>query len=460
MTQYLLLDFGTSRIKSAIVELDTGEFSHIASRSAPAAESDTGEIPLDVLQSEFSEICHDYYETLGIKFSGIMLSCQMHGLAVLTEDYRPVSGYITWRDERSLTLLDGESSWSLFNRHFGGKFKEISGMKPRPGFPVFNLLHMARLGNLPRQVAVVSLAEVLCLCSRDFAGVTHPTMVAGLGLYDIVRQKPAADILAFIADQSGVRVRLPEAVDENCRAGYWHTGTGGKIPIYVGVGDHQCTVLGAGNLPERTLSINMGTGSQVAAINSAVMNAEVEQRPYFGRGMLSTITHIPAGRALETFVGFLNSTASRVAEPGDTFWQLLASIDPDAILRETLELELGIFGSAWRYNGGGVIRNIDEENLTPERYLAGLLKSLCLQYKAAAECIDPQAKLRKCVLSGGIPQKLPQLSILLSEVLQRKIMPGSGMDESLVGLRTLALVADGRARDYRMAQDVYKNCMT
>jgi len=457
MTQYLLLDFGTSRVKSAIVDLDTGEISHIVSRSAPATPDETGAIPISLLQAQFDSICREYLEIKGIPFSGIMLSCQMHGFAVLTEDYRPVSGYITWRDERSLTMINGESAWNLFNQNFGARFRQISGMKPRPGFPVFNLLHMARQGSLPKRSLVASLAEVLCLGSGDFAGVTHPTMVAGLGLYDIERQRESTDILDFIADESGVRVVLPAVVDERCCAGYWHNQTGDKIPIYVGVGDHQCTVLGAENLPAQTLSINMGTGSQVAAIDFAATSEQVEQRPYFGNGMLSTITHIPAGRALETYVGFLADVANVVADPKDAFWKMLAEVKPAAILQETLTMELGIFSSAWGYQGGGAIRNINEGVLTPQRYLAALLQGLCRQYQTAAQFIDPQGKLTQCVLSGGIPQKLPHLLIVLAELLQREIRQSGTMDESLIGLRTLALVADGRASDYRAAQNLHKN---
>jgi sugar (pentulose or hexulose) kinase len=460
MTQFLLVDFGTTRVKSAIADLETGQISHIASRpacSTPAVEHDNGEIPIRQFQDQFASLCREYYIEQGISFTGIMLSCQMHGFSVLTADYEPASGYITWKDERSSMPIAGKTSWDLFNQHFGTRFRPITGMNPRPGFPVFNLLHMARQGTLPRDSTVVSLAEVLCLVSNDYTGLIHPTMLAGLGIYDIEKHKIAADFLQFIADETGCVIHCSSSADETKCGGFWHSPIGKKIPIYVGVGDHQCTVLGAGNIPGETLSINLGTGSQVAAIDFPHASAgQVEKRPYFGESILTTITHIPAGRALTEYIGFLEDVSRIVGNPGDVFWELLAKTDVKAALESELEFDLGIFSSCWRYSNGGGIRNINESKFTLTNYFSGLLGSFCRQYQDVAQCIDPSRALTKCILSGGIPQKLPQIAEILSVQLGREVVRTEAIDEALIGLRTLALVASGRSVDYKQASKLFR----
>jgi sugar (pentulose or hexulose) kinase len=459
LTQFLVVDFGTTRVKSAIADLETGQISHIASQpacSTPAIEHDNGEIPIRQFQDQFASLCRDYYIEQGISFTGIMLSCQMHGFSVLTADYKPASGYITWKDERSGIPIAGITSWDLFNQNFGADFRSVTGMNPRRGFPVFNVLHMARQGALPKDALVVSLAEILCLVSNDYTGLIHPTMLAGLGIYDIEKQAIATDFLQFIADETGCAIRCSSSADETKCGGYWHSPVGGKIPIYVGVGDHQCTVLGAGNIPGETLSINLGTGSQVAAIDFPHAAAgQVEQRPYFGESGLTTITHIPAGRALSEYIGFLEDVAKVAGNPGDVFWTLLAKTEAKAALESELEFDLGIFSSCWRYSGGGGIKNINESKFTLTNYFSGLLGSFCRQYQDAAQSIDPSGALTSCILSGGIPQKLPQLAEILSVRLGREVVRTEAIDEALIGLRTLALVASGRSADYKQASNVF-----
>ena len=46
------------------------------------------------------------------------------------------------------------------------------------------------------------------------------------------------------------------------------------------------------------VSLNLGTGSQLAILDRALDDDAVERRPYFDGAMLQAITHIPAGRAL------------------------------------------------------------------------------------------------------------------------------------------------------------------
>ena len=147
MTPYLLIDFGTTSTKAAAVDLDTGTFSpprsfpSVAILPAPAGHS---EVSLEGIGARFEEICRYYRDAVGLALAGIVLCSEMHGFAVLDERNRPLTPYIGWRDERSLEPVDGVSTFDLVIGRLGSSFKAITGMNPRPGFPLLNLIHLGR----------------------------------------------------------------------------------------------------------------------------------------------------------------------------------------------------------------------------------------------------------------------------------------------------------------------------
>ncbi len=156
MRPYLLIDFGTTSTKSTLVDLDTGVFSHLLRYSAiPPQSGPPGhhEVSLDAIRSRFDEICGHYCD-LSPNLAGVILCSEMHGFAVLDSDTRrPLTPYISWLDARALD----SDTFSLVSQRLGDRFRDITGMRPRPGFPLLNLTHLARTANLPASAQRVDL---------------------------------------------------------------------------------------------------------------------------------------------------------------------------------------------------------------------------------------------------------------------------------------------------------------
>lgn len=450
MTPYLLIDFGTTSTKSVLADLDSGAFSHLQRHAAlPRLDGPPGHyaVSLEAIAQRFGRICTDYADIA--PYRGIVLCSEMHGFALLDNSGRPLTPYIGWLDGRSLEEVDGQSSFDLLTSALGERFKALTGMRPRPGFPLLNLVHLARTSELPTQVRVLSLPDWLAFSAGDDQTKAHPTMLAGMAFYDVHDRCPAAELIDLVQDLGGPRCSLNDPAPEDCPAGYW-THDGRRVPIYVGVGDHQCSVLGAGNAPRASLSINLGTGSQVALIDQRVDHPQIETRPFFGDSFLQAISHIPAGRVLNEFIGFLHEV-----HPDRDFWALLGRLDEKAILEAPLDFDLSLFEGARNYRGGGAITGLNEGNWTLHNYLASLLKAFGRQYIEVLDVFDPDRRVPRCILSGGIAQKLPALHTLLAQQSGYKVLPATPLDESLLGLRTLALVADGRAAGYVEAQEIF-----
>ena len=170
--------------------------------------------------------------------------------------------------------------------------------------------------------------------------------------------------------------------------------------------------------------------------------------------MLTAVTHIPAGRALNEFIGFLEDIAHFAGTTGD-FWQALGSVKPQQISQAHLQMDLSVFEGARGWRNGGSIAGITEGSLTVQSYLAGVLGAFVQQYVDVLAELDPQTQLRRLILSGGIARQLPQLQQILAELTSYSTTPAADLDESLLGLRALALRAAGRAATVADAWDLF-----
>jgi xylulokinase len=279
-------------------------------------------------------------------------------------------------------------------------------------------------------------------------------MLAGLGLYDLEAGRASGELLALVRDLTGRTVRIGAPAEAAAVAGVWrHAGR--HIPLHVGIGDHQATLLGAGITAPDCLSLNLGTGSQLAVLDRPADDDAVERRPYFDGGMLRTITHIPGGRALAAFLGLLEDAARACGVAAPDFWPRLAALDAADVAAATLDVDLAVFQGAWGYRDGGRLGRIEEGGLTSRNYLASILRAFVEQYARLAPRLDPRRELGRLVVSGGLGRRLPALPGLLAAATGYAVTPPTAVDESLLGLRALALVAAGRAETARAAQAVF-----
>ncbi len=455
MSSYLLIDFGASRVKSALLDVEKGSFSSFKDNepvSGTSKEKEFFEVDASLLSKQFKDICSYYCRKKKIK--GILLSSQMHGFIALDEKGRRLTEYISWKDERSLQAISGVSSFSFALGLLGNDFKAITGMTPRPGLPFFNLIHLGRQKLLKGRCRIITLPQWLQIdcCSGD--GTVHSTMIAGLGFYDVKNAETSEKLVKFVKEYAGIDCYF-DTVSKECEVtGYFPSGSE-RIPVYAAVGDHQCAVLGAGNIPQKTISVNIGTGSQVSMIDPEFI-PESDFRPFFEGSLLYTITHIPAGRALLVYMGFLNDLAEKAGSKND-FWKKFSRVTLKEAVDSSLDIDLALFKSAWGYDSGGRITGISERNFTVSNYIASLLRCLAQQYARAIKQIDPKETAESVILSGGVARKSPLIADLLKHFLKRSVRGAAKEEETFLGLNVLALLAEKKGRTISEAMKVLKN---
>jgi xylulokinase len=453
--RYLGIDFGTSSTKSALIDVETGALTGVRHHPAiPASPAPPGrfEVPLEAIRDRFHALCRSYADAGDAPLAGIVLCSEMHGFALVDDAGRPRSAYVGWRDERSAQPIAGVDSVTLVTRALGDRFRAITGMRPRPGLPLMNLVHLLREEPaLPDGLHVVSLPDWLARAGGAATGLGHPTMLAGMALHEVETGRASDELRAVVRELTGRMVRLGAPADASAVAGAWRHG-GRTVPLHVGAGDHQTTLLGAGVIGPDCVSLNLGTGSQLAVLDRPSADGAVECRPYFDGGMLHAITHIPGGRALAAFVGFLEDAARAGGAPAPDFWRELAAIGADDVAAASLDVDLAVFHGAWGYRDGGRIGRIDDGSLSVRNYLASVLRAFVAQYAALVPRLDPGRAPRRLTLSGGLARRLPALPGLIAAATGYAVAPPTALDESLLGLRALALVASGRAATAAAAQ--------
>ncbi len=449
MAKFLLIDFGTTSTKSVIFDINSGNFSNPLTYTALkncATVAGYHEFDMYEVKKRFEEICLNNYSIY--TFSGIMLCSEMHGFSVLDSKNKPLTNYISWKDERSAEKQGkNDSAFIDFCTFWKNDFKKITGMKPRPGFMPMSLLHISSTTKFPPTIHIVDLPGWLSISTGNPTGYIHKTMLAGLGVYDVKREQIAENIVSWLSQKIGANIKLDMPTEKIAVSGYWN-----NVPIYVGVGDHQCSLLGAGITDGSSLSINIGTGAQVSAINPTVFPKESEIRPFFFDFHLRTITHIPGGRALTTYIDFLQ----QLVEPGHDIWLDLSSITAAEISKSNLIFQLGIFPGARGYTNGGSIEHIKEGEFNKTNYLSSLLRSFAEQYIEIFEYFGPETSKKKLIFSGGIARRLPSFVEFIKERTNYLVVGANDVDESLMGLRLVALLATGRTSDLMSAQKYLK----
>ena len=188
-------------------------------------------MPLEAIRDRFLELCESYARELDAPPAGIVLCSEMHGFGLIDDAGRPRSPYVSWKDERARELIGGVDTVTLVTRALGDRFRAITGMRPRPGLPLMNLVHLLREEPaLPDGLHVVSLPDWLARACGDAPGWAL-TMRAGTALHDLTviarRRAPPS------CGADGPPGRLGAPAEAAAIAGAWrHRGR--RVPIHAG----------------------------------------------------------------------------------------------------------------------------------------------------------------------------------------------------------------------------------
>ena len=426
MGQYLVLDIGGTFLKAALADVDRGALYGVRRRDgANLQQTSFGPWCLNPveLMSEVRTTVQELSREVS-EISGILVTGQMHGWVITDEDLHPLTDVVTWRDDFAAIVNGVEvPAVEQLRQELSMTVLKSLGNELRTGLPISSLYARKTRGMLPEHGVVHSLISFVAhgLVGKLGAHIMHGTDAAAHGLMNVAESTWDSGAVDTFQTKN---LRLPEIsrdviqIGEDALLG---------CPVYTAIGDQQASLLGV-QLGPRQVSLNIATGSQVSVVSEKPLDS-FQCRPYFAGTYLSTVTHIPAGRALNCLV----SLVSELSEYGtDAVWQKISEMVNEC-KESDLEIDLSFFDSAT--GSRGFISNICETNLSVGNIFRAAIEQMADTYHSYVQQISDHDEYDEIVLSGGLTTRFSPLreSIAL-RFPHKRIIDFKGEDASLQGL--------------------------
>lgn len=407
--QVLAVDIGSSTIKGAVINALSGAVGQIARVAFPAPVSGLSSGHFEVepaaivaaVRLVIDELLANSPDAEAILFCG-----QMGGVILVDETRRPLTNYLSWRDQRTLAAHPSGGSYldAIHRRWTAGEFREL-GSELKPGSATSLLFWLAENEQLPQSTTPLTLGDFVVTQLAGAAPHSEPTQA--IGTLNLLR---ADWHLAAFAKLGIGDLKWPALVECHLPVGSIRCGNR-EVPCHPVVGDQQAALRGV-ELADGELSLNISTGSQVSLLTRALALGDYQTRRYFGGHFLNTITHLPAGRSLNVLVDLLTELATaqgvRVTDP----WEYIARAAGEASDSE-LAVDLAFF--AGPLGERGRIDRITLENLTVGNLFRAAFRHMTENCWTCAQRLSPNRDWTRTVLSGGLTQKIPVLRQFLGK---------------------------------------------
>jgi sugar (pentulose or hexulose) kinase len=445
VTQAILIDLGASRTKAVLYERGSStvlDQMEVASPSFELTPDGKVEINGELYWEIFTSIIHCLISR-NKKYSvkKVYICSEMHGFLLATKNGIPRTGYISWRDQRASRDPDdlGRTTLDYFRDNDSGAFRFTTGMTLKAGLPIITLASMRKRTDFPAEpLMFLSLPEWILVRGGCKAPLVHPTMAAGSGLFDINRFSWTEELLADVGICHQDFLFSPLSDVSNFLGEI--TVTDQKFLVYGGIGDLQCALHGAGINQPRTAVMNLGTGSQVAVLGLDASKQTYEARLSVHNKNIRTISHIPAGRALNAFAHLFDDI-SLLGGGAAAFWNSWAKLDAESIIEAKLNCELGIFDGAWEPSNIGHRGWIEirEGYADSHSFLCGLAKGWLIQYVRALELILDSQQSYQVKIAGGLSRRGKFILPVLKFLCDRPIFlsHSNSEEETLEGLKNI-----------------------
>ncbi|MSU70409.1 MAG: hypothetical protein EXS39_06490 [Opitutaceae bacterium] len=447
--RFLGIDIGSSFIKGAVLDCDALTLRHIERVPFPEPvrgldpkfrEFDPGEIVVATRALLERLLVH------APDAAGVLMCSQLHGFVLAGDDGRPASNFINWQDQRALMPMPGGagSYFDEINRLITREERRELGNEPLPGVPLSFLFWLARNQAMPQPPVIAAalpyfVVANLCGCAPK-SDVTHAYGHGALNIETLNWHQ------AVIAKLGLAGVRWPEIVAQGTVVGEWRVGTR-TLPFFAPVGDYHCSQVGA-LLDEGELSVNISTGSAVIRLADGCESGDFQTRPWFDGRYLKTITHIPAGRALNALVRLLGELAeSQGVKPSDPWGFILA--EAERVQTTDLRVNPAFYFSSM--GDRGAITNLREENMTIGHLFHAAFSGMADNYAQCALRVSPRRDWQRLVFSGGVALKTALLRRMICERLGDAHRLAPSDEDTLYGLLVLSLAFNGRTRSVREA---------
>lgn len=431
---FIGIDLGATYIKGAWLNPSNGQLSCIIREPFPQflrnLESGRREVSIKAILSSITALIEKLFAAQSRKCAGIFICGQMHGFILRNFDGSKTSNFISWQDYRCLEKnSSGFSYFDLAKKRLGSLLFSHLGNEFRPGLPITTLYAILCKEGISKGLMPLSLMDFVASVLTGATPQTHLTNAAAHGFFDFNRCDWSHEALKILGLET---LELPKIQDDVIPVGRFKYGTS-DIPVFLPIGDQQAALLGA-SLEIGELSINVATGSQVSSITDNQSQGQWQLRPYLNGKWLRTITHLPAGRALNRLVHLCSELAADQGTPIRDPWSQISRLT-EAALPQALKADLSFFPTA--YGDQGAFTHILEDEINVGSFFRAAFRAMAENYKKSAHSVSPEG-WSQVVFSGGLVQKLPILQTEILSRLGKSFRVTENSEDALAGLLELS----------------------
>lgn len=446
----MVVDLGSSYVKSAILDMESGRVLEEEKRQSPARKIYEDKLLFEVPAVEYVEIVKDLLERWSKRYrdlDSLLLSTQMHGFIYeVPGEEDPV--YISWQDMRCLHLRPGGGTYlEWLQSQLSRQDMEDCGVYLKPSLGLCNLHTF--LEENPSIVRGGTLYTLGSYVIRKLTGhnICHISNAAPWGLVDVKHGRWSGELLKRMGFED---IKLPTLAETDFQSCGSILMNGCRIQVYPDYGDQQIAVLGS--MPEEGEGlINIATASQVSRISEDFCCGAYEIRPFFEGRFLNTISNMPSGRGLDVLVRFLTESVElltgRKLEIGE-FWECVEKqfdYNPQGLLAD-----MSFYATPSKLDGGE-IRGITQNNLSVNSLFSAAFCDMAKTYRSNLEVLFGGHPMKQLVCSGGVSWKRPELVEIISHITGCPCRLSVSDDEALEGLYRAALCCSGLCKDLNTA---------
>ena len=362
---------------------------------------------------------HKDVETIG-------LTGQMHGIVYLDKDGECVSQLYTWQD--------GRGAQPEFNgKSIVQEVHEKTGLTVSTGFGLVTHLYHCRKGIVPEGAATFcSIGDYL---GMKLTGRKTPLVHAsnagsfGLNLFDSEKGKFRKAVLEQLGMDTSI---LPEVTGDVAVLGKYK-----GIPVTAALGDNQASFLGSVGFKENTILLNIGTSGQISVLSDQLFSGEgIEARPFVNGKYLLVGASLCGGRAYATLEKFFRRFMKKATGNDEPLYGLLEEMAREGKEQsDKMEVSTQFDGTRINPDIRGGIKNLSEENFTPEGLtygvLHGMIKELYDMYQIIYKATG--IEVNHLVASGNGLRKNQVLQEISSEMFGAELSLAIYQEEAACG---------------------------
>lgn len=370
------------------------------------------------------------------QIGGIGISSQMHGILYVDRAGKAVSPFYTWKNEWGNETYQGGRTYAQY-------LSEQTGMDLYAGYGSVTHFYLQEKGRIPEEAkAFVNIGDYLAMVLTNTPQfLADVTIAASFGGFDLKKRQ---FVLAAM-EKAGVDISYYPEVSEGKAAGVFQ-----GIPVFCAVGDNQASFLGAIKDKEGSVSVNVGTGSQVSVFSRELYETgEGEVRPFPGGGWLYVGASVNGGKVYERLAVFFREILDAFGVPAEQTAVYEAMERLGATKKETdLQVIPALYGERVTEITSGIF-GLKEENFHGADLVRGFVSGMAQELYAMYQGFPQELRTGKTHIaaSGNGLRKNPLLKEEIAKIYKLPVMFTDREEEAAAGAAILAGILVGNSND-------------